>query len=53
MLQGNAPELKKKIVCLHLQEECNYKSITAEYGVSKASISKWYVEFSKECEESA
>lgn len=29
-----------------------YKSITAEYGVSKASISKWCSEFSKECQSS-
>ena len=27
-----------------------YKSITAEYGVSKASISKWCSQFSKECQ---
>ena len=30
-----------------------YKSITAEYGVSKASISKWCSEFSKECQTKA
>lgn len=30
-----------------------YKSITEEYGVSKASISKWCNEFSKECQEKA
>ncbi len=44
-------EVKKKIV--RLQEEGRtYKSITAEYGVSKASISKWCGEFSKECQTS-
>jgi len=33
------PKFKKKIVRLY-EEECRiYKSITAEYGVSKASIS--------------
>ncbi len=32
------------------EEGRTYKSITAEYGVSKASISKWCSEFSKECQ---
>ena len=35
------PEFKHKIVRLHLEEGRAMKSITAEYGVSKASISKW------------
>ena len=43
-------EFKKKIVRLHEEEGRTYKSITAEYGVSKASISKWCSEFSKECQ---
>ena len=34
---------------LHLEEGRTDKSITAEYGVSKASISKWCREFSEEC----
>ena len=46
------PEFKKKIVRLHEEEGRTYKSITAEYGVSKASISKWCREFSKECQSS-
>ena len=41
------PEFKKKIVRLHLEEGRTYKSIIAEYGVSKASISKWCSEFGK------
>jgi transposase len=45
------PEFKRKIVQLHLEEGRTYKSITAEYGVSKASISKWCEEFNKECQE--
>ena len=49
MLQSYTPEFKKKIVRLHLEEGRTYKSIIAEYGVSKASISKWCSEFSKEC----
>ena len=40
MPQNYTPEFKKKIVRLHLEEGRTYKSITAEYGVSKASISK-------------
>ena len=49
MLQMNQhyePEFKKKIVRLHMEEGRTYQSITAEYGVSKASISKWCSEFS-------
>ncbi len=33
-------EFKNKIVRLHIEEGRTYKSLTAEYGVSKASISK-------------
>ena len=51
MPQSYTPEFKKKIVRLHLEEGRTYKSIIAEYGVSKASISKWCREFSKECQE--
>ena len=49
MPQSYTPEFKKKIVRLHEEEGRTYKSTTAEYGVSKASISKWCSEFSKEC----
>ena len=52
MSQNYTPEFKKKIVRLHEEEGRTYKSITAEYGVSKASISKWCSEFSKECQTS-
>ena len=48
MPQSYTPEFKKKIVRLHLEEGRTYKSIIAEYGVSKASISKWCREFSKD-----
>lgn len=53
MSQSYTPEFKKKIVRLHEEEGRTYKSITAEYGVSKASISKWCSEFSKECQTKA
>ena len=53
MPQSYTPEFKKKIVRLHEEEGRTYKSITAEYGVSKASISKWCREFSEECQSKA
>ncbi len=53
MPQSYAPEFKKKIVRLHAEEGRTYKSITAEYGVSQASISKWCSEFSRECQTKA
>ena len=53
MPQSYTPGFKKKIVRLHLEEGRTYKSITAEYGVSKASISKWCSEFSEECQAKA
>ena len=53
MSQNYTPEFKKKIIRLHEEEGRTYKSITAEYGVSKASISKWCSEFSKECQTKA
>ncbi len=49
MPQIYTPEFKKKIVYLHEEKGRTCKSITDEYGVSKASISKWCIEFSKEC----
>jgi len=51
MPQGYTSEFKKNIVRLH-EEGRTYKSITAEYGVSKASISKWCGELRKECQSS-
>ncbi len=50
MPQPYEPEFKKKIVRLHLEEGRTMKSITAEFGVSKASISKWCSGFSNECQ---
>ena len=52
MPQSYTPEFKKKIVRLHEEEGRTYKRITAEYGVSKASISQQCSEFSKECQSS-
>ena len=50
MSQKYEPEFKRKIVRLHLGEGRTYKSLTAEYGVSKTAISHWCEEFSKECQ---
>jgi len=50
MPQNYEPEFKKKIIGLHLEEGRTFKSITSEYGVSKASISKWCSELSEECQ---
>ncbi len=50
MSRNYTPELKKKIVRLHEEEGRTYKSITAEYGVSKASICKWCSELREECQ---
>ena len=49
MPQNYTPEFKKKIVRLHEEEGRTYKSITAEYGVSKAGISKWCRVLCEEC----
>ncbi len=53
MPQTYPPEFRKKIVRLHMEEGRTYKSIIAEYGVSKASISKCCREFNEECQEKA
>ncbi len=50
MTQNFTSEFKKKIVRLHEEEGRTYKSIIAEYSVSKASIANWCREFSKECQ---
>lgn len=39
MPQSYTLEFKKKIVRIHLEEGHTYKSITAEYGVSKPASS--------------
>ena len=53
MSQNYTQEFKKKIVNLHVKEGHTCKSITEEYGVSKASIYKWCSEFSEECQNPA
>ena len=43
-------EFKKKIVRLHINEARTLKSLTSEYGVSKAAISKWVSAYREECQ---
>ena len=45
--QSYTPESKKKIIRLHIEECRPYKSISAEYSVSKSIIYKRCSEFSK------
>ena len=52
MSQNYTPEFKKKIVRLHEEEGRTFKSITSEYGVSKAAISAWCKQFREECQTS-
>lgn len=44
-------ELKREIVRKHIQEERSLKSLSMEYHVSKAGISKWVKQYSEECQE--
>ena len=53
MSQKYTPDFKKTIIRLRLEEGRTMKSITSEYGVSKATISKWCNEFSEECHNKA
>ena len=48
MNQYYEPEFKKKIVCLHFEDERSLKGLAEEYGVSKASISIWIKQFREE-----
>lgn len=41
--------LCEKIVMLHIQDGRTLKSLAAEYGVSKASISIWVRQYREEC----
>ncbi len=50
MSQNYEPEFKKKIVRLHLEEGQTLKSLSTEYGVSRASISIWVKQFREECQ---
>lgn len=50
MPQHYTSEFKKKIIPLHEDEGRTYKSIAAEYGISKSSIYRWCSEFRVECQ---
>ena len=53
MPKNYTPDFRKNIVRLHMEQGRTMKSITDEYGVSRASISKWCKEFSEECQNKA
>ena len=46
-LHRYTPEFKRKIIDLHKKCGRTYKSIADEYGMSKASISRWCSESQK------
>ena len=46
-LNKYTPEFKRKVIDLHKKCGRTYKSIADEYGVSKASISRWCSESEK------
>ena len=41
---------RKKVVMQHIQDGRTLKSLAAEYGVSKASISNWVRAYREECQ---
>lgn len=53
MSKNYEPSFKKKLVTLHLNEGRTLQSLSAEYNVSKASISNWCIEFRNECQKKA
>lgn len=53
MSKNYEPSFKKKLVTLHLNEGRTLQSLSAEYKVSKASISNWCIEFRNECQKKA
>ena len=50
MRKKYAPEFRKRIVKLHLEEGRSIQSLAEEYRVSTASISNWTSQFRKECQ---
>ncbi len=50
MTRKFTPEFKKEIIRRYVEEDCSYRTLAAECGVSKATISKWYRKYSLECQ---
>jgi transposase len=48
--QNYEPELKQKILRLHLEEGRTQKSLTEEYGLGQGTISYWIKQHRKECQ---
>ena len=53
MSRSYAPEWKEKNIRLHPEEGRVYRSIIAEYSLSKAALSKWCKKFHEECRQEA
>jgi len=49
-MQHYEEEFKQRIIRLHLEEGRTLKSLSEEYGVSKASISLWIRSRREECQ---
>jgi len=45
-----APEFKKRIINLHIEEGHTLTSLSEEFKVSKTSISQWLVQYRNECQ---
>ena len=43
-------ELRKKVVVLHIRDGRTLASLSAEYGVSKATVSNWVRAYREECQ---
>lgn len=43
-------EMKRKVVREHIQDGRTIRSLTAEYGVAHATISKWVRAYREECQ---
>jgi transposase len=44
------PELRDKVLRLHLEEGRSKKSLTEEYNLGQGTISYWLKQYRKECE---
>ena len=49
-MQHISDETKKKIVKLHVQDGRTIASLSAEYGICKATVSNWVRSYREECQ---
>lgn len=50
MAKKYEPELREKILRLHLEEGRTKKSLTEEYNLGQSTLSYWLKQYRKECE---